>query len=202
MNDNIKRYVKYFDEQVSKKSNGDFAMMQLVPDGYGGAAEELSTCFYTRRDYDDGSFIIEQRETGPFDKVIRFGPLESKLSELIRMGFILVIQGWKYHRNQKLRLVRGKEQYKLTKIRTVDLGKYDNLTNWVKDGTKPHFEPYTVEHVQPKTIIKEVRIETDPFEQLLLRYPVTRKPVEFIGNQTLTEYVKQQLREQRRLQNV
>jgi hypothetical protein len=202
MDNTIKRYVKYFDEQVSRKSNGDFAMMQLVPDGYGGAAEELSTSFYTRRDYDDGSFVIEQYETGPIDKVIRFGPLQSKLSDLFKKGFILVIEGWKYHKNQKLRLVRGEEQYTLAKIRTDDLGRCVNLTNWVKNDTMPHFEPYTVERPQSKTIIKEVRIETDPFEQLLLKYPVTRKPVEFIGNQTINEYVKQQLREQRRLQNV
>ena len=176
-------------------------MYQSIPDGYGSFAQEISTSFYTRLDYDDGSFIITQNTVGPFDKVIRFGPLKTNLSELFKMGFILEIQGWKNSMNQKLRLVRGKEKYKLRRIRTSDIGAHDNLVQWVRDATEPHYEPYTTER-KPKEIIKEVRVQTDPFEELMLRYPVNKKPIEFIGNQTLNEYVKQQLREQRRLQNV
>jgi hypothetical protein len=198
---NVERYVKYFDNLVPRKTNGNFAMHQFVSDGYGGFAQETSTSFYTRLDYDDGSFIIRQNTIGPFDRVIRFGPLKTNLSDLFKKGFKLEIQGWKSTMNQKLCLVRGREKYKLRKIRTSDIGRYDNLVQWVKDVMEPHYEPYTVEH-KPKEIIKEVLVQTDPFEELMLRYPVKRKPVEFIGNQTLKEYVKQQLREQRRLENV
>jgi hypothetical protein len=176
-------------------------MYRSVSDGYGGFADEISTSFYTRLDYNDGSFIIRQNTVGPFDRVVRFGPLKTNLSDLFKIGFTLEIEGWKNSMNQKLHLVRDKEKYKLAKLKTSDIGRYDNLVQWVKDATEPHYEPYTVKR-KPKEIIKEVRVQTDPFEELILRYPVKRKPVEFIGNQTLNEYVKQQLREQRRLQNV
>lgn len=199
---NVQRYVEHFDAHVRRK-DPSYAMVEFVEDGYGGTAQQMETSYYTRKDYDDGSFNIQQSVIGPIDKVIRFGPLTAKLSELFAMGFILQIEGWKNHHNQKLRLVRGNEQYKLRKIRTVDLDTHRDLTDWVKDDAKPHFEPYTVEYEhKPKEIIREVRIQTDPFDELMLRYPVVRKPVEFVGNQTLKEYVKQQLREQRKLENV
>lgn len=198
--DNVQRYVEHFDAQVCRK-NPNYAMVEFIEDGYGGTAQQTEKSYYTRKDYDDGSFNVQQSVIGPVDKVIRFGPLTAKLSELFAMGFILQIEGWKNHRNQKLRLVRGNEQYKLRKIPTHSLNRCEDLTQWVKDGAKPHFEPYTVEH-KPKEITREVRIQTDPFEELMLRYPVVRKPVEFVGNQTLKEYVKQQLRDQRKLENV
>ncbi len=166
-----------------------------------GRIVETNTSYYTRKDYDDGSFNIEQYTTGPFDKTLAFGPLTVKLSELLVKGFHLNINGWKNNSNQKLHLIRGAERYKLQKIPTHELNKYEDLTQWVKDYTKPHFEPYTVKY-KPREIIKEVRIETDPFDQLMLRYPVRRKTVKFIGNQTLEEYVKQQLFEHKRVENV
>jgi hypothetical protein len=186
---------------LSKQITNNGENYSVYTDERGNTVKQHDTSYYTRKEYDDGSLIIKQIVIGPIDKTIRFGPLSVKLSELFAMGFILVIDGWKNSRNQKLRLTRGSEQYKLAKIPTHSLNQYQDLTMWVKDGSKPHHEPYTVEH-KPKEIIKEVRVQTDPFEELMLRYPVRRKPVEFVGNQTLEQYVKQQLREQRRLENV
>jgi hypothetical protein len=199
--DNIQKYVQHFDAQYKRSIGNDSAFTEIKSDGYGGSVIEIETSCYTRKDYDDGSFVIQQLNIGLNDRTIKFGPLTTKLSDLFAMGFILKIQGWKHSRNQKLVLIRGNERYKLAKIPTSQLNQYQDLTMWVKDYTKPHFDPYTVEP-KLKQIIKEVRIETDPFEQLTLRYPVRRKTVEFVGNQTLEQYVKQQLREQRRLENV
>lgn len=225
--DNIQRYIEHFDGMVARKEakhsfssvpitesttnassivatrevSGRGENYSVYTDERGNTVKQHDTSYYTRKEYDDGSLIIKQSVIGPIDKTIRFGPLSAKLSELFAMGFILQIDGWKNNRNQKLRLIRGREQYKLAKIPTHCLNQYQDLTMWVRDGSKPHFEPYTV-NPKPKEIIKEVRIETDPFEELMLRYPVRRKTVEFVGNQTLEQYVKQQLREQRRLENV
>jgi hypothetical protein len=170
-------------------------------DNHEDTVKQYDTPYYTRKDYDDGSFIIQQCIRGPNDKTISFGPLSTTLSELFAMGFILQVIGWKSNRSHKLKLVREHEQYKLAKIPAYSLDRHQDLSIWVKDSVKPQFEPYTVER-KPKEIIKEVRIETDPFEELMLRYPVRRKAVRFVGNQTLEQYVKQQLREQRKLEHV
>lgn len=204
--DNIEHNTKHFDtlkarEQTSTLSEnvdrGETCAMYV--DENNNVVRQLCTSYYSRLDYDDGSFIITQNIKGPVDKTINFGPLATKLSNLFALGFSLEISGWKSNNNQKLKLVRGKEQYKLAMIPTRRLREHQDLTIWVKDGKSPHFEPYTIE---PKEIINEIRIDTDPFEQLMIRYPIKRKPIEFIGNQTIEQYVKQQLREQRRLENV
>lgn len=199
--DNIQRYVEHYDGIVRRRQMANGETVTLYTDERNNTVEQRDTSYSTRLDYDDGSFIITQNIVGPIDKSVRFGPLTTKLSHLFALGFRLEIDGWKNRRNQKLRLVRGDEQYKLAKIPTWRVSEHQDLTMWVRDGSAPHFEPYTVDP-KPKEIIKEVRIETDPFEELMLRYPVRRKTVEFVGNQTLEQYVKQQLREQRRLENV
>lgn len=225
--DNIQRYVEHFDGMAARKEakhsfpsvpitestinassivatkevSGRGENYSVYTDERGNTVKQHETPYYTRKEYDDGSLTVKQSVIGPVDKTIRFGPLSAKLSELFAMGFILRIDGWVSNRNQKLRLIRGSEQYKLAKIPTHCLDQYQDLTMWVRDGLNSHFEPYTADP-KPKEIIKEVRVETDPFEELMLRYPVRRKTVEFVGNQTLEQYVKQQLREQRRLENV
>lgn len=198
--DNIQRYIDHFDRQVSRSAQNT-AVLEFVDDGYNSTAQQIRTSYFSRKDYDDGSFDIQQSVIGPIDKTIRFGPLQAKLSELFALGFILQIEGWKNHRSQKLRLVRGNEQYKLAKIRTDAMDRLQDLTTLIRDCNSPSFEIDT-DKPRTKLIIKEVRIQTDPFEELMLRYPVVRKPVELIGNQTIDEYVKQQLREQRKLENV
>jgi hypothetical protein len=186
---------------LSKQITDNGENYSVYVDKRGDTVRQCENCYYTRKDYEDGSFNIQQSVVGQIDKTVRFGPLSAKLSELFAMGFILRIDGWVSNRNQKLRLIRGSEQYKLAKIPTHCLNQYQDLTMWVRDGLNPHFEPHTVDP-KPKEIIKEVRVVTDPFEELMLRYPIRRKTVEFVGNQTLEQYVKQQLREQRRLENV
>ena len=163
--DNIQRYVEHFDGVVARKeAKHSFSSVPITESTTNAssivATKEVSgrgenysvyvdkqhdTSYYTRKDYEDGSFNIQQSVVGPIDKTIRFGPLSAKLSELFAMGFILEIDGWTNSRNQKLRLIRGCESYKLAKIPTHRLSQYQDLTMWVRDGSKPHFEPYTVD---------------------------------------------------------
>jgi len=197
--DNIQHYVKHFNNLVEQQST-----QKTRPDGYGSIAVITESSFWTRDDYDDGSFTIRQMNPGVLDKIIRFGPLQTTISELFAMGFILQIEGWVSKRNQTLRLIRGHEQYKVARIPTHSLSSCQDLTQFIRDRAAPHIEPIKekVETPHIQEVIREVFIEQDPLEQLLLRYPIRRKPIEFVGNQTLPEYVKSQLKEQRRLQHV
>lgn len=223
--DNIEKYVQHFDRQVEYKliKEGKITVDKLQfddkivpvkkqskPDGYGGFVKITSTSFWEREDYDDGSFIMRQLNAGQLDKTIRFGPLTATLGKLFAMGFILVIESFTHRKKHSLILKKDKEEYKLATIFSGDLNKYEDLTLHVKDQSAPDYKSAQSKvndeqkqpHIIIKEVIKEVRIETDPFEELMLRYPVTRKPVEFVGNQTIQEYVKQQLKEHRRLNYV
>lgn len=182
----IQKFVEHCDMLACRHQTSDWKIIRTP-------TNEWTTDYWVRRDYDDGSFNISQYTIGPIDKSIKFGPLSTKLSMLFAQGFRLEIEGWKTNLKQKLRLVRGAEQYKLVKIPTYRLEEYQDLSRWVKDGSTPHFEPYTIERKESRAII-------DPFEELMRKYPVTKNTVEFIGNQTLREYVKQQLREHRKLE--
>lgn len=222
---NIQRYVQHFDAQVERKCikegqiviekmqfDGDTfpVKKRIKPDGRGGVVNTTSSSFWEREDYDDGSFVICQNTTGVHNKKIRFGPLETTLSDLISMGFSLCVESFTHRRKHSLIIRRGKEVYKLRTLITEDLTKYPDMFSHVRDdiildhhvnnskGVVETPEPKIIIKQVVKEVIKEVRIETDPFEELMLRYPVTRKPVEFVGNQTIQEYVKQQLKEHRR----
>ncbi len=230
MGTNVERYAKHFDRQVEQRlikegkivvdkvQTGDsvyHTMNKTKPDGYGGFVKITSTSFWEREDYDDGSFIVRQLNAGVLDKVIRFGPLTTTINQLYAMGFTLSIESFTHRKKHSLVLRRDKEEYKLATIFTSDLAKYEDLTMHVRDQSEPDYrssmasakeetkqEPHVIIREVEKEVIKEIRIETDPFEELMLRYPVTRKSVEFVGNQTISEYVKQQLKENRRLQYV
>lgn len=222
---NIQRYVQHFDQlhETTLRKEGKppsesietFALqITTKPDKYGGTVKVTSSSFWQREDYDDGSFIIHQNRHGVHNKTIRFGPLETTLNDLLVMDFVLCVESFAHRKKHSLILRRGKEVYKLKTLTTEDLIKYPDMFSHVRDGiTLDHHvnngkdevetsEPKVIIKQVVKEVIKEVRIETDPFEELMLRYPVVRKPVEFVGNQTIGEYVKQQLKENRRLQYV
>jgi hypothetical protein len=181
----------------------------IEKDGYGGYTKTVSNGFWSRKDWDDGSFVMHQLDPGVIDRTLRFGPLTSKLSELQRKGFFLTIESFNYRKKHSL-ILRNKfvsrESYKVATIANADLGKYQDLTMFIRDGSEPDYHSYVpvrpVVKIVEKEVIKEVMVKTDPFEELLMRYPLERKPVEFIGNLTLNEYVKQQLKANRKLDYV
>jgi len=181
----------------------------IKKDGYGGFSKVTSNSFWEREDWDDGSFIMRQLNPGIIDRTLRFGPLTSKLSELQGRGFFLTIESFNYRKKHSL-ILRNKtnhrESYKVATIANDDLGKHSDLTMFIRDVAEPDYHQYVplrpVVKVVEKEVIKEVMVKTDPFEELLMRYPLERKPVEFIGNLTLNEYVKQQLKENRKLHYV
>lgn len=183
-------------------------MNKTKSDGYGGFIKITSTSFWEREDYDDGSFIVRQLNAGILDKTLRFGPLTTSLNQLYAMGFTLIIESFTHRKKHSLVLRRREEEYKLATIYSRDLNKYDDLTLHVKDQSNPDYKSSLARanKQEPRIIIqeviKEIKVETDPFDELMLMYPVTRKPVEFIGNQTIKEYVQQQLKEHRKLHYV
>lgn len=192
-------------EKVQYADGLGFMKVIYKPDNYGGVVKISSTRFWEREDYDDGSLVIRQLDKGMIDKTLRFGPLTTTLYALYAMGFHLAIESFIHRKKHSLFLTNGKEEYKLATITAADLLKYDDLMKHVKDQAKPDYRQI-ISGKNPSYIIKdevkEVKIETDPFEELMLRYPLNRKPVEFVGNQTVKEYVKQQLKEHRRLHYV
>lgn len=223
MDTNVQHYVQYFDrlleskdidKLIAKKPYGESGAYPVTkhtePDKYGGNIVVTTSAFWERADYDDGSFTIYQKKIGLTHKKIRFGPLDTTLKDLIAMGFILCVESFTHRKKHSLIIRRDKEVYKLKTLTSDDLTKYADLFSHVRDDSSVDYhqkikdtsedKPRTI--VEVREVIKEVRIQTDPFEELMLRYPVKRKPVEFVGNQTISEYVKQQLKENRRLQDV
>lgn len=197
----VEQTVNYLD-----RANGK---VTIKKDGYGGFSKTTYTGFYKREDWDDGSFIINQSTRGTLDKTLRFGPLTAKLSELQARGFFLTIESFT-HRQKHSLILRNKnnpsESYKVAVITKDNLNKHADLTMFIRDQSEPdyhlHGPPKPLVKIVEKEVIKEVMIEGDPLDQLLKRYPLKRKTVEFIGNLTLDEYVKQQLKENRKLHYV
>ena len=185
------------------------SLITIKRDGYGGFSKVTSNSFWEREDWDDGSFIMRQLERGVIDKTLRFGPLTAKLSELQSKGFFLTIESFNYRKKHSLilrNIDNRRESYKLATITNSDLGTQEDLTMFIRDDAKPDYHQYVplkpIVKIVKKEVIKEVMVKTDPFEELLMRYPLERKPVEFIGNLTLNEYVKQQLKANRKLHYV
>lgn len=141
-----------------------------------------SSIYWERCDWDDGSFTVTQHTPGSFDKILSFGPLSTTLNQLFKQGFFLFIDGWRKHRNQNLYITKEAERYKVARISTADLDRYADLTHWIKPNMRPHVE-------------LSIAAIPDPFETLMAKYPKRIKPVEFVGNQTLKQYVSQQLKE-------
>jgi hypothetical protein len=201
----VEQTVHYLDRTSNK--------IAFKKDGYGSHSKVTSNIFWEREDWDDGSFIVHQLDRGVLDRTLKFGPLSAKLSELYAKGFILTIESFTHRRKHSLILRNSnnyREYYKVATVTNDDLSKVDDLTRFIRDGSKPDYhvtqaniaKPQEIIKIVEKEVIKEVMIESDPLDQLLMRYPLKRKPVEFIGNLTLDEYVKQQLKENRKLHYV
>ncbi len=166
-----------------------------------GFVKKYTSKCWTKKISDDNSFVMHQSVCGEYNHTLKFGPLQATLKELMEMGFIMEVYGFLHSRNQILRIIRGNERYKLSKIPTSQLLRFDDLTKFVKDAKKVHCEKEILNDLEfiHKLVPKS---EKEPLDILMEKYPLKRKPIEFVGNQTLEHYVKQQLREQRRLQNV
>lgn len=157
---------------------------------HGQATSFSSTDFYIRADFDDGSFLIEQPVAPKINKTLRFGPLKATLSELYSQGFRLFVESFSHRRKHKLILrntQKPREAYKLATIFNVDLRKNSDLSIFVKDHSEPHYQ-----------LDKPVGTARDPLDELKEKYPVKPKHVKLIGNLTFEEYVKQQLKQNRR----
>ena len=181
------------------------SLITIKRDGFGGFSKTTSNSFWEREDWDDGSFIMRQLNRGVIDKTLRFGPLTAKLSELQSKGFFLTIESFNYRKKHSLilrNIDNRRESYKVATIFNGDLNKHQDLSAFIRDGAEPDYHQYVPLRPVVKVVEKEVMVKTDPFEELLMRYPLERKPVEFIGNLTLNEYVKQQLKANRKLHYV
>lgn len=186
-NDLLTNHLK-FDEFVK-----DFKCIHENSCGY---VKSFTTDFYMRADYDDGSFIIEQPVSPNTNKTLRFGPLSVTVSELYSRGFWLCVESFAQRRKHKLILrntQNPREAYRLTMIFDIDLGKHSDLSMFIKDQSEP------VKETIGYTNLAVVR---DPFDELQAKYPAKPKHIKSIGNLTFEEYVKQQLRENRRLNYV
>lgn len=203
---NLVEQTVYYIDRTSQKT-------AIKKDGYGGFSKITSNSFWEREDWDDGSFIVRQLDRGVLDRTLKFGPLSAKLSELYAKGFILTVESFTHRRKHSLilrNLNNYRESYKVAKVTNDDLSRIDDLTRFIRDGSKPDYlaaeanmmKTKEIVKIVEKEVIKEVMIKPDPFDELLMRYPLARKPVEFIGNLTLNEYVKQQLKENRKLHHV
>ncbi len=201
----VEQTVHYLDRTSNK--------IAFKKDGYGSHSKVTSNIFWEREDWDDGSFIVRQLDRGVLDRTLKFGPLSAKLSELYAKGFFLTVESFTHRRKHSLILrnsANRRESYKVATVTNDDLSKIDDLTRFIRDGSKPDYlaaeanmmKTKEIVKIVEKEVIKEVMIKPDPFDELLMRYPLARKPVEFIGNLTLNEYVKQQLKENRKLHHV
>lgn len=180
------------------KSDLDFFMKKTCEEN-GGYYLDKSTSYYTAKEYINGHFIIMQFFVGGeiYDRELRFGPVKVKLSELMKDDkYFLLLEGSIQKSSQNLRLVdfeEFSESYTLARIRTVDRYARNNLALWIQKDYHNRLQSPS------KKQLSFVEKDTDPLDTLKKMYPKKMKPVTYIGNQTLPEYVKQQLREKRRL---
>ena len=205
----VEQTVAYLDSAYS----APLRLLKIEKDGYGGFCRVTTSDYLERKDWDDGSFIVRQLKQATPDKTLRFGPLTVKMSEMYDRGYVLLVESFKHRKKHSLILRNSKnhrESYKVATILASELCEYIDLAAFVRDGAEPDYQvtmanlktPKEIVKIVEKEIIKEVMIKPDPFDELLLRYPLERKPVEFVGNLTLNEYVKQQMKEHRRLHYV
>lgn len=193
--------------RVVKNEHGYFKLRELVkPDVYGGIVKITSTSFWEIQEYDDNSFVMTQTKIGYSNPTLKFGPLSTSLNELMKSGFFLSIDSFSHRRRHALTLTNDKERYKVGSLFTQDLKKYEDLSGFVRQNIRPDYQnrSFTPKKVlRGNTLLNKVNVQqADPLDELKLKYPVTRKPVEFIGNQTIEEYVKTQLKQHRRLHYV
>ena len=133
--------------------------------------------------YDKSAFIVEQRYKSERDIVFKFGPLESPLSSFFARNFWLGAI-----------VPRKKIRYSVSGVCPVFL--YEN------HQTRYHIGKYDIKTlIDPNTCMTTVmpncvtakaqHVFQDPWDQLNTLYP--SQPIQKVGNQTLREYLRQQL---------
>lgn len=144
--------------------------------------------------FEDNSFLIIQNYVHPnTDKTIRFGPLSTTLTELFQKGYVLRLDSYIGRSFHKIYLVYSNdinERYFIAKIKNEQFieNRGISLSCYVKEGTSPKSC-----HTHSANV--------DYFTELQKKYPVKTKKIANIGNQTILEYVKQNLK-QRNLNRV
>lgn len=135
-------------------------------------------------DKSDNSFLLTQHEfdgSGP-DPILRFGPLTSPISSLFSDGWHLAC--WGFQTSSKtfpLRVVRGREAWRVGRLNIDAAIKADSLTRFVK-MTKSRSDQ-TITRLPVFAFV-----ESDPFKTLADRYPRKKPDLQMIGNQTLREF--------------
>ena len=138
---------------------------------------------------EDGSFCIIQRESPIHgDLKLNFGPLDTTLDKLMWDGYFLSIEGFKHQRKVKLKLINDKKRdgYVLYNAPLFEFFKHTDLGLFVNETKN-----YLLRRLLPEDA-KRKYVES-PLDSLMRQYPV-KKPEMMIGNMTLDEYVKQQLK--------
>lgn len=145
----------------------------------------------SRFDETDHSFLLAQHTflAGGPDPILRFGPLTAPLSSLFADSWHLTVWGFRTKsRTFPLRLRRGHETWKVGRA-TIDTAvQSDNLACFVIVGRT------RTDQVMSRLPLS-VFLEADPFTALARIYPPVRRAVPMIGNQTLSEFALERLRE-------
>ena len=141
--------------------------------------------------YDEDTNMFYALQTILPSTVVYFGPLSTTLSNLAEMGYSLEAcwkNGEHYNRKVKVfllnRPVCGFGRFKVATFRAFRSCEIKQLSDLVKPNTQLIHRNSSM----PEEIVKEVKVEEDPWETLKERYPVKANKT-FIGNQTLTEYL-------------
>lgn len=162
-----------------------------------------SSKFWYQEIYDDCSFCMYQKSLPIGNHTsLKIGPLRTSLSNLFSMGYYFEIQSWTFRRKHPLILKNNeKEIYILKYLTTKELTKYESFSELLGDEYNLDFKEYKEKKpdVLVRIIRKEVPVQKDPLDELMLRYPKYKKPINFIGNLTIEVYTKQQLKKQRDL---
>lgn len=140
---------------------------------------------------DDGSYIISQYQSKKYGDVqLYFGPLSTSLDQLFYMGWHLEIHAFNHQKFATLRLVNDKkrESFKIAKTYVEDFIKTPDLGIFVKNNKN-----YLLAKVSEFKKVEMTKIQEEPLDVLKKIYPF-KKPNQMVGNLTLPEYVRQQLR--------
>lgn len=138
---------------------------------------------------DDGSYIIQQSYTvNNYHEKINFGPLSTAIGKLFDDGWFLLICGNVKNKSVTLHLENGgRDFYVIAKNNIEAFLKVDDLSVFIKST-----QNYLLKKCDHSKNYNTKALE-NPLDVLKKKYPY-KKPQTMIGNLTLPEYVKQQLK--------
>ena len=143
----------------------------------------MSYCFLDL--YEDNSFIMTQKTLAFAGISLQFGPAIISLASLEPRGYYLEVRGanlrntGKLERSFPVMLTQGQDRYRVGRIPARKVTKCVNLVDYL---------------YSKKPLNSEAHVSIEPLQALKRKYPYCKKPVEYIGNNTIREYVKNQLK--------